>query len=349
MRKKSKNRRLPKYVCRGTSAYLYVPYKRGQRRKSYRLCGLDASLHEVWAAHAKFVEGERTDTLEWLLNKYRDSKEFTTYKGKPKSKKTIDEQFRQIDLIAHYPIKDSRFGLLEVAKIEPPTIKLFLDWRADAGGAIAGNHEVAIISKAWNWARERGHTRLQNPCMGVTRNPKEPRQHYVTDHNYEGWLKYLDERSAPGFLYIVTELAYLCRMRKIECLTASKSQVLEHGFDTLRRKGSRDATTKYSPRLRAVLTRCDKLSRASERGRFSPLLILTDRGFPVTESGFNSAWQRHIRQALKLGYVKDRFTTHDLKRKGATDSDQDATISTGNSPEMTRVYDVSKLEAEPTK
>jgi len=346
---KKKPSKLPKYVCRGTSAYLYVPYVPGEKRKSYRLCGLEASIHEVWEAHRELTSGEVVGTLEWLLHEYQASPAFTSHKGAPKSDKTIKEHTRQIELIINYPIGGGRLGGAALADIEPPVIRNFLDWRLANNGGIAGNHEVSIISKAWSWARERGKTKLVNPCIGVTRNPKTPRQHYADDTNYNAWLKYLDDKKAPAFLYIASELAYLCRMRKIEIMTAKKTQATPDGFDTLRRKGSRDAITSYSPRLKAVLKRCDDLAKNTERGRFSQYLVLTDKGKRITESGFNSCWQRHMRRAIELKYVQERFTTHDLKRKGATDSDQDATISTGNTEAMTRVYDVSKLEAKPTK
>ncbi|MDA9982961.1 hypothetical protein N9H39_09600 [Gammaproteobacteria bacterium] len=44
-----------------------------------------------------------------------------------------------------------------------------------------------------------------------------------------------------------------------------------------------------------------------------------------------------------------RFTLHDLKRKGATDSDLPATVSTGNTEQAARVYDLKKLTAMATK
>jgi len=308
--KKRKDPKLPKYVCKGTSAYLYIPYAKGKPRKSYRLCNLDATHAEIWAAFAKFTDTQRTDTLEYLLNRYMNSPAFTSFKGKPKADKTITEHRRQIELICNYPsIDGDRFGLAYIENIKPSTIKTFLDWRLENGGGIAGNHEVAIISKAWNWARERDVVETANPCIGVTRNPKTRRQHYADDTNYNGWLKYLEDnrlnfndgKKAPEYLYIVSELAYLC------------------------------------------------IAKRSERGRFSQYLVLTNEGKTVTERGFNSTWQRHMIKAIELGFVEVRFTTHDLKRKGATDSDQDATISTGNSPEMSKVYDVSKINAEPTK
>lgn len=353
--KKRKDPRLPPYVTKGTSAYLYIPYVKGVKRRSYRLCALDAPLSTIWAAYERRLEGERKDNLRWLLNAYRSSTGFTTYRGEPKAPNTIAEHSSQIDLICAYPVSGESFGDMKLSSITPGTIRLFLDWRMENGGRVAGNREVEIISRAWNWARTRDHVTLSNPCTGVERNPEPARQHYVEDRDYYGWLKYVAENNTPMYLYVVTEICYLCRVRKIEVLTAKRKQILDEGFDTLRRKRSRDGITAWSPRLRYSIDLAQKNPRATKSnpdnsvGRFSQWLVTSDAGKRITVRGFNSAWQRHMPIAVDLGYVENRFTLHDLKRKGASDSEQDATVTTGNSSAMTRVYDVSKLKAKPTK
>lgn len=223
------------------------------------------------------------------------------------------------------------------------------------GGRVSGNREVGIISRAWNWARTRDVITLPNPCTGVERNPEPPRQHYADDTAYYGWIKYVAENQTPMFLYTVSELCYLCRIRKVEALEAKRSQVLDHGFDTLRRKRSRDGITGWSTRLLYVVELAQKNPRSTKsnpdnsKGRFSGFLITTDAGKPITIRGFNSSWQRHMRRAVELGYVSERFTLHDLKRKGATDADEHATLTTGNSDSMTHVYDVSKPLVKATR
>jgi len=136
------------------------------------------------------------------------------------------------------------------------------------------------------------------------------------------------------------------RIRKVEALTARKSQVLEEGFDTLRRKGSKDAITQWSDRLRAAAI---DVPHAFTPGRFSEYIVTNTRGLRITISAYNSARARWMKKAKAAGAVQEHFTVHDLKRKGATDAEQDATVTTGNSPAMSKVYDVSKLIARATR
>ncbi|MDI5932201.1 integrase [Halomonas kalidii] len=50
-------------------------------------------------------------------------------------------------------------------------------------------------------------------------------------------------------------------------------------------------------------------------------LIVSRTGEALTKSAWDTAWQRFIRAALKDGTITDdeRFSLHDLKRKGITD------------------------------
>ena len=45
------------------------------------------------------------------------------------------------------------------------------------------------------------------------------------------------------------KLAYLCRLRRAEILSATRSQILEDGFDMKQTKGSSNAITLWSHRL----------------------------------------------------------------------------------------------------
>lgn len=144
-----------------------------------------------------------------------------------------------------------------------------MDARQSDGAAKSANRELSLISAAWKWALARDLTTVPNPCQRVDKRTEKRRQHYAGDADYDRWIEYCREHG-PDYLWIVSEIAYLCRMRKVEVLTALKAQVLPEGFDTLR-------------------------------------------------------------------------------LKGATDSDEDATVSTGKTPGMSRTYDVSKLRAKPTK
>ena len=77
-------------------------------------------------------------------------------------------------------------------------------------------------------------------------------------------------------------------------------------------------------------------------------LIHDKHGHPINLETFSTMWQRRMVRAVKETGIT-RFTTHDLKRKGATDSDLPATVSTGNTEMAARVYDVKKPKVTPTR
>lgn len=346
--RKRHDKTLPPYTYRGKSAFEYKPYKgKGVARPTIRLCALNQPMSRVWEAWEEAQESAKADTLEWLLREYAASHSFRYRGDEPKSPRTIAEQERMLEHIVKRPRGRGKFfGGAKLKDITPGVITRYLDARLADGAGVAGNRERALISKAWNWAFARDLTRAKNPCDGVARNPERPRQHYATDADYDAWLRYLVDEGAPWYLPVVEELCYLCRIRKVEALTARKSQILEEGFDTLRRKGSKDAITQWSDRLRAAAV---DVPHAFTPGRFSEYIVTNTRGLRITISAYNSARARWMKKAKAAGVVRVHFTVHDLKRKGATDAEQDATVTTGNSPAMSKVYDVSKLIARATR
>ena len=71
-------------------------------------------------------------------------------------------------------------------------------------------------------------------------------------------------------------------------------------------------------------------------------------GQPIKIESFNTGWGGRMQDCVREKGIT-RFTLHDLKRKGATDSDLPATLSTGNTEQAARVYDIQTLKATSTK
>jgi hypothetical protein len=156
-------------------------------------------------------------------------------------------------------------------------------------------------------------------------------------------------------LWIIMEIAYLCRLRGIEVVTLTDAHVTDQGLRTNRRKGSRDNIVGWTPRLRAAIDaaqqrradiwqrRCRALPMLAERRA----LIVSRTGAPLRKSSFDSAWQRFITRALADEIITgdDRFSLHDLKRKGITDTKgnrHDKQEASGHrSAGMMDVYDLS--------
>ena len=108
-RKKS-NIKLPPRVYKDRSRYYYRPYLGREKGKPkfgtpIRLCGLDASIADVWQAYENLINKDN-NTLDWLLSVYLKSDQY-----KSLSLTTQNEYRRYADIIANYPLTNGRrFG-----------------------------------------------------------------------------------------------------------------------------------------------------------------------------------------------------------------------------------------------
>jgi len=69
----------------------------------------------------------------------------------------------------------------------------------------------------------------------------------------------------------------------------------------------------------------------------------------MAETTVQTAWQRLMKIAVERG-LKERFTLHDLKRKGVSDFQGDKLAASGHrSPQMLQVYDVLPATVAPTE
>lgn len=341
-KRNNKKDKLPLYVYRGRSSYEYRPYHgRNVKRPCVNLCPLDSPTSEVWQ---KWEEQHRKPsfTLGWLLNEYKASLQFRQRGKERKSQDTIREQKRQIEFIFKYPLTNGKtFGSVGLDKITKGVMRKFLDKREEDGAGVGGNREKALISKAWNWASERDKILWPNPCVGVVRNPESSRDRYVTDEEYK--IAYELAKSSY-YLPIMMELAYLCRMRRGEILRATKDQIVAEGFDIKRLKGSKDAITFWSDRLKLAIDQARKLPSCIS----SIYLIHNKYGQSISKSGFDTAWQRLKKRMSKEGI--EPFNFHDLKAKGVSDFEGNKQAASGHKTlaQVAR-YDRKKIKVKPTK
>jgi integrase len=302
-------------------------------RRSVILCPVTAPISQVWAEYEKRVS-KNVKHLRWLLTEYEGS---ATFKKKANKTKTL--QRSQIEHLCTYKMKSGKpFGEAEIKNITPGAIRKYLDSREAGGAPVAANREKSLMSAAWNWALERDMTNLPNPCSVVKRNQESPRTRYVTEHEYD--TAYQLAEPTP-YLRPAMELAYLCRMRRIEILGATRDQILPEGFDTQRVKGSRDAITSWTPRLtEAVNYKAGSIA--------SMFIVHTKTGQKVGEEAFKSAWTRLKKRMVAAGV--EPFNFHDLKAKGGSDYDGDILEATGHlDPKMRKVYDRKKPTVKSTK
>lgn len=341
-RKRKHGKGLPAYVYAGKTGYEYRPYQGpGIKRPCITLAPLGVPMSEVWAAYER-QQAQPPIDLAWLLTSYRDSQQFRQHNdGRSKSIDTVREQTRQIDFILRYPRGGGKvFGSAPLKSITPGVMRKYLDARSVTGSPVAGNREITLISTAWNWALERDLIKWPNPCKVVRRNTEHARTRYVTDEEYT--MGYRIAADGPAWAQPAMEIAYLCRMRGGEVRRALKTDITPEGFQTRRLKGSRDALTEWSDRLRHAIQSALETSG-------NTIYLLADReGKPIGKWAWNSYWQRWQKKLEQQGVIP--FTFHDLKAKGVSDFEGDKQAASGHRTlAQVATYDRSKKRVKPTR
>ena len=129
---------------------------------------------------------------------------------------------------------------------------------------------------------------------------------------------------------------------------------LENGLLIKRRKGSKDNITEWSPRLSEAWNQAKQIRNQILEKRKQPhplkkqdrnIFISAKTGDRTQTSSLKTALSRIGNAAQKkasdLGIEFVRFTFHDIKRRGCTDTEGDKMKASGHrSLSMMRIYDV---------
>ena len=300
------------------------------------LAGPEATLADLWTAYQAWTADPPADTFRSLSERFQQSPVWSDLAA------TTQRDYRICHTaICQAPIKaGGTFGDVPLANWTPGTVRKFVDRRGQDSRSRA-NHELRYLKRVWSWGYERDLVASNIP-KGVGGLSTPPRQRYVADGEYIAFLTFV----APRFPYLVplAEIAYLCRLRLSEVLDLRRVDIRDDGLYTARRKGSKDALNAWSPRLRAAVQGALSLHSA-----IASLYLLpgTTRG-RLSESTVQTAWQRAMVEWAALG--NPRFTIHDLKRKGVSDSDGDKQLASGHrSAAMLQIYDVLPSKVAPTR
>lgn len=333
---------LPKYVYIRRGWYVYREYLgHGKLGKDIKLCPADAPVSELWQRYESLTcIGAPSKTLDWLFAQYLASSQHAA-----KSEKTRRDYEKNAGTIGKTKLKTGEaFGQIDADRITPGVIRKYIDARKKTDGSpapVAANRETAFLSVCFAWAVERDLLKT-NPCRDVRRNSEKPRTRYVTEAEYQ---QIYNQAAKWPHVQCAMEFAYLCRMRLCEVLDLKQSDITDAGIHVRRRKGSRDNITTWSPRLDAAV----KLSRSLPMPTaipINPYLIRGLSGQRLTESGFQTLWQKLMIEAAEQGM--ERWTFHDLKARGVSDSDGDKQQASGHkSAAMVATYDRKLAEVKP--
>jgi site-specific recombinase XerC len=318
--------KLPPYVYLAKGRYIlrrYDPTTRKQREQ--RLCAGNASLAEVWQAYEALSAPRDTNTFRWLTRLYLES---------PQAKQLAAATRRAYrdgrKHICAMELTDGRLlGDIPLNEWTPPLVQRWQDRRGQ-DAPVAANREKSFISRVFNWGIARGHC-VQNPAKHVPRIREHARTRYVTDEEYQTLLD-LASRSGSPYLVPLVEIAYLCRARLAEVLDLERASLLEDGILLKRRKGSRDSLIEWTPRLRTAVEAAKALQDETVKSHY--LFAGKDHG-RLRESTVQTAWQRLMRKL-----TGERFTLHDIKAKGITDTEENKLAASGHKdPKMLAIYD----------
>lgn len=325
--------KLPKYVYRTRGWYVYRAYLgsnggRAQFAPDQKLCRDDEALTEVWRAYHEATQQKR-NTLAWLVGEYLVSDRYAAL-----SRPSQDAYQRNARVVTTTKLKGGKpFGDVSMDSLTPGVFRRYMDKRSRAA-PVQANRELSFLKAAFAWALERDIVST-NPVKPVRKNKENARERYINDWEYQ-----LVYDLAPRTMRCAMELAYLCRARKSELRSLRRSHCVEDGLLLERGKGSKTQIILWTPRLQTAVSLGSADSKVT---MLDPYLLNKDSGGPITNSSFNSAWQRTMRKAMEQG-LPERFTFHDIKAKGVSDFDGDKARASGHkSARMTAIYD-RKLE-----
>lgn len=344
--------------------YVFVD-KEGKRARR-TLAGPEARLSQLHALVEDLDGGPTRGTVAWTLGKFHRSTKFKDELAKATQRDY--ENCRKI--VVDFPTAIGvKFGALATARLTQTNIQRLHERIVAQGTPSKANHVLRYLRRAFKWAGP--HTGLpHNPARGIEQAKERQRRRLPPPTVYaaviafaqaQGALTAHTKGSVAPYLWFVAEIGYLCRLRGIETNTIRLDQANDAGLRTDRRKGSRNNIVEWSPRLRTAWDAATAYRDAIIQRRRMPeqlrpedrYLLISEDGEPLSKSGLDSAWQRLIKAAVAAGVItiEQRFSLHDLKRKGVTDTagtkheKQDAA---GLTEPMMKVYDLSLPSVKPS-
>jgi len=330
------------------------------------LAGPQARLSELHrlAEQAQPASGPARGSVRWVLQAFQESTKFAGFSASTQRDYRIHRH-----AVEAFPTRDGRsVGDLIADRLTQTHVFRMLETVAKATPSKA-NHMLRYLRRAFRWAGP-GVGMKHNPAWGLEEFKERKRRRLPPPEVYAAIVAYAREGGAldahskgakPPYLWMVMELAYLCRLRGIEVVTLVESQATPEGLRTARRKGSRDNVVAWTPRLRgvwdaAIAHRNRIINRRRQPFHLHPELrpvFLTEDGNRLGKPALDSAWQRLMLSAIADGIIvpEQRFGLHDLKRKGITDTPgtkADKQDAAGLTEAMMPVYDFSVPLVKPS-
>ena len=343
------NRGLPKrWSFRRGKYYYQVPTGEEQNWDGKKLFLLGAALHiayQEWSTRLS-AQAEKAKTISELLDRYElevlPTKAPATQKGNIRDLKKLR----------------ATFGEMPIGSIRPHHIYEYASKRSrivvdgdgkKSGGPRSAKLEVSLLSHVYSEAIRWGILH-KHPFKGeVKLKGSKPRTRYIEDWEIEECLALSSDRRKGSVKAIQ---AYI----KIKLLTGlDQSDLLRIQMTDLKEDGLHNHRHKTAERMsrKTIYQWTDELKAAVEEAKaarpaISNCLFCTKYGEGFINektgqaSGWDSMWQRFMKRLLDETKITERFTSHDLRAKAASDAKDlehaRALLSHADSKITNRVY-----------
>lgn len=319
---------------------------------------LGSDFHDALRTYAARVEttARPVMTVPELLSKWNAE----TATGRPKG--TVD------DIRYALPSLLKFFGEppAPMDQVDPVHIRQYLDWRVSQAvqskrdqnkkreaegksplkvtgreGQVRANREVAWLSAAWNWGRDRGLTKAQNPTIGIKRYKESGRDMYIEDNELDLILAHAD---IP--LQEAIDLAYLTGQRPGDLRQIMETDIRNGTIELDQDKTGAKLRVEVVGALAALIERI-KARKAKVSGVRSLALVCDEDGQPMGKAAMRYRFDKARDAAANA--APDKFTAdrirasqfRDLRAKAASDIEslKKAQLLLGHTTEgMTEAY-----------
>lgn len=297
---------------------------RKSRRTIARSDARASDLHRI----VEETAGVDHTSLSYLIDQFQESNDFHRL-----SARTQSDYLAQARIAKALKLQTGTLGAMRVTSMSSPGFRQLMN--AMAATPTKANHLARYLKRVFSYGVEYGICK-SNPLKGV-KMLREVKAHKMPEpKDHTDFLATID-----GWLWAACEIAYLCRLRRVEVVTLTDANATAEGVMSNRRKGSRDNVTTWTPRLRAAWEAAVKARDAKWDRMKKPVPMRADarpifvgvHGDRMTEAGFSGMFGKAMRK-----FGGNRFSIHGLKHRGITDT-SDKTAGGHKTEAMRQRYD----------
>lgn len=292
-RRRKYGKHLPRRLYERAGTYYYVEKGTG------KWINLGRDYGEALAEYGRLVAGSnpRSRKMADLIDRYMREVAPT------KAAATYRDNIRQSKLLRAF------FGRMAPDDVTARHIYQYMDERG-IRSKVQANRDLALLQAVFKKGVRWGDVSV-SPVVKIERFKEHPRKRYVQDWEFDAFKSY-----AGQLIAAYMDFQYLTALRQGDILRVHLNEIKDDGIHVTISKTGKERIITWTPTLRAAVRDARMLPRPV-RGMY---LFCTRTGSRYTTDGFRSIWQRKMRSALEIGVLRERFTTHDIRAKSASDA-----------------------------